>query len=103
MQPSQHIAHGVAILLIGAAPLLSSCVSKPAATVPLKTIAGERIVLREGEYEEVYVTGSNIPVRVSKSPTATRLPGASAVTTLTPEEFQEMVRRGDALGSSYRH
>jgi len=97
MQPSLPITPGVAVILIGATLLLSSCASTPATTTPLKTVMGERIVLREGEYEEVKVTGSNIPAIVSKSPTATRLLPASETFTLSPEAFQDLVRRGDVL------
>jgi hypothetical protein len=58
---------------------------------------GERIVLAEGDYKQVYVTGSNLPVLVSNSPTTSRLPTASETYTLSPEAWQEMMRRGDAL------
>lgn len=103
MKPSLPSACGVAIPLIGAALLFSSCASKPATTASMKTVLGERIVLTEGEYKQVAVTGSNLPVLVSNSPTATRLPAASQTYTLSPEEFQEMVRRGDVLGADHRH
>jgi hypothetical protein len=97
MQPSLPFVRVVAIILIGATLLLSSCVSKSASTVPLKTVAGERIVLHEGEYKEVYITGSNIPVLVSKSPSARPLPTASETITISPEEFAQLVRNGDVL------
>ena len=83
-------------------PLFSSCVSSPATVAPLKTVAGERIVLHEGEFDTVYLTGSNLPMRVTMSQTAQNLPLAVGVTTLSPEQFQEMVRRGD-VQSPYRH
>jgi hypothetical protein len=42
----------------------------------------------------VRVTGSNIPVAVPKSPNARPLPLANAVQTLSPEQFREIVQRG---------
>src|SRR3954447_8127233 len=54
-------------------------------------------ILKETEYEYVKVTGSNIPVRVPKSPTVRPLPAASPVTEMSAEQFRDVVQRG--LGS----
>jgi hypothetical protein len=105
MQPpsQQPIARGTVIfLMIGAASLLSSCVSRPATTEPLKTVSGQRIVLREGQFKQVYLTGSNLPVMVSTLPGTRPLPTTSEMYTLSPQAFEELVRRGDALSPS-RH
>jgi len=98
MKPFQPSACIAALSLIGAALLVSACASKSASVAPSQSAGEQKIVLREGEYKEVYVTGSNIPVRVSASPTARPLPGATNVTTLSPDEWQDLMRRGDALG-----
>jgi hypothetical protein len=50
------------------------------------------------EYDTVYRTGSNLPVRVPKSPTARPLPGANEVSTMSPEAFRDLVSRGQAAG-----
>ena len=103
MQPSPNPARGAVILLmIGAASLLSSCLSRPANILPLQTVSEQRIVLHEGQFKEVNVTGSNIPVLVSNLPSTRPLPSNPEVYTISPEAFQEMVRRGDAQ-SPYRH
>lgn len=40
------------------------------------------------DYEQIYVTGSHIPVLVPKSPTARRLPGISPLAIITPDEIR---------------
>lgn len=50
-------------------------------------------ILTAAEYERVYVTGSNLPVLVPRSPTVRPLVNASPVTTLDAAEFTELVRR----------
>ena len=55
-------------------------------------------VLTEADYDYVYVTGSIVPVRVPKQAIARPLPAASDVQTLSPEAFQEIVRRGQSSG-----
>lgn len=55
-------------------------------------------VLPDSEYEWVTITGSNIPVRVPKSPTARPLPPASPVREMSAQEFRDMVQRGFGSG-----
>ena len=68
---------------------------------PLQTETGKRIVLHEGQYKEVYVTGSNLPVFTPNDFSIRPLPTTSQTYTMSPEAFQEWVRRGDAI-SPYR-
>lgn len=42
------------------------------------------------DYEQVYVTGSHIPVLMPKSPSVRRLPSISPLVVLTPEEMQRI-------------
>jgi hypothetical protein len=73
---------------------MTGCASNPngesAGSAP---VAGKHI-LREGEYRQVNVTGSLIPVRVPTSPSARPLPQSSSVSTVSGEDFDRVVRRG---------
>ena len=72
--------------------LLAGCASRPSsAQLP----GGDaKKILQEGEYEYVTVTGSLIPVKVPKSPTARPLPPAQPVSEMSPETFRDIVQRG---------
>ena len=87
------------LVTAAAALLCGACANHTKNTAAPQT-PDHRQVLTEGEYEYVRVTGSNIPVRVPKSPTARPLPSASPVTEISPEAFRDTVQRG--LGSSRR-
>jgi type IV secretory pathway protease TraF len=52
------------------------------------------VVVDESGYRAVKVTGSHIPVLVPTSPTARPLPSASRVRTMSPDEFDRLVTRG---------
>lgn len=82
---------GLAATLL--ALLCASCSTQAKKAAPTQPPA-DRQVLKEGEYEYVRVTGSNIPVRVPKSPTARPLPPASPVTEMSPDDFRNAVQRG---------
>lgn len=68
------------IPVIAFAAFAAGCAS-PAVTATRRPFVG-------AEYEQVYVTGSHIPVLVPKSPTARRIPGISPLTILTPDEVR---------------
>ena len=74
-------------------PLLSRCLIVAAICAlaagcagPATTHANQPLVA--ADYEQVYVTGSHIPVLVPKSPTARRVPGISPLGILTPDEIR---------------
>ena len=103
MQPSPNFTRVVVtLLMLGATSLLSSCLSRPATTDPLQTASGQRIVLREGQFKQVYLTGSNLPVLVADLPGTRPLPTTSEMYTLSPQAWEDLVRRGDAISPS-RH
>ena len=103
MQPSPNSTRVVVtLLMLGATSLLSSCLSRPATTDPLQTASGQRIVLREGQFKQVYLTGSNLPVLVADLPGTRPLPTTSEMYTLSPQAWEDLVRRGDAISPS-RH
>ena len=75
----------------GLVSLLAGCVAQTNHT-PTPVVEGK--ILSESEYEYRIVTGSNIPVRVPKSPTARPVPTIAPVTVMNPEQFGDMLRRG---------
>ncbi len=57
----------------------------------------DKLILGDQQYKYVYVTGSNIPVRVPVDPTARPLPSSSEVTSMSSQQFGEVIRRGQTL------
>lgn len=90
--PSRILSLPPAALLAANALLLGGCANL-ARNPPS---GGEILVV---ETENVWMTGSNIPVRVPKSPTARIAPTISPLTVLTPDEM----RRGYGPGTAPMH
>jgi len=82
------------LILLGLGPSCATQTRK----IARPAIPPDGRVLAESEYEYVTVTGSNIPVRVPKSPTARPLPSASPVMQVSPDEFRNLVQRGFGSG-----
>jgi hypothetical protein len=99
MQLSQsNIIATPVVFLVGVALLLTGCVSTPKAVTAVKEVDGKKIFLSEAQYEYVYVTGSNIPVRVPKTPIARPLLTSSPVRVMSPDDFEKWVQRGQMGG-----
>lgn len=79
------------LVAAGLALALAGCVSKSKVSAPVN---GAAKVVGANDVEYVRVTGSNIPVAVPKSPHARPLPLANSVQTMSPEQFREIVQRG---------
>jgi hypothetical protein len=78
-------------LAAGLFALLTSCASTKKDTPRMESAR----VLDKTQYEEVYVTGSNIPVLVPKGPnTVQRLPTISPVKTISGDAFRDAMRPG---------
>jgi len=75
--------------------LLAGCATKTAGEIPMEG----KIVLMEGQYENVYVTGSRLPVLIPKGQVA-RAAGlaVSPVQSRSAEELQRMRDRADNVG-----
>ena len=72
------------------APLGFSSAPQPVAAAQ----SYDKIILTDGQYEYVTVTGSNIPVLASKNPIARTEPQtASPVVTMSPDAFRRMMER----------
>ena len=57
------------------------------------------VILSDAEYEYVFMTGSNIPVRVPKNPISRPLLTASPVRVMSTDDFETMVQqRGQTAG-----
>ena len=68
------------LVLAALSALAGGCVG-PVATDTRRPFVG-------ADYEQIYVTGSHIPVLVPKSPTARRLPGISPLMIITPDDIR---------------
>ena len=81
------IPHGLVKrgLLVPLALVGSGCVGTSASKTPGVPGTPERAIVTT-EYEQVYLTGSHIPVLVPKSPTARRLPTTSPLVIMTAED-----------------
>ncbi len=78
--------------------LFAGCVGRTAAPATDTPPPGA-IVLSPQDYEYVYVTGSNLPVlRPRHSSVQPISQIGSPVTTMTPEQFRDLVRRGQTGG-----
>jgi hypothetical protein len=99
MQPSlSSVAVAPTVFMVGGALLLNGCASTPKAVTTAKAADERKVVLSEAEYEYVYITGSNIPVRVPKTPIARPLLTSSPVRVISPEDFEKWVQRGQMGG-----
>jgi hypothetical protein len=79
------------VLPAGLLLLLASCASTNRDT----RSQSPKVVLDKSQYEEVYVTGSNIPVLVPRGmTTAQALPPISPVKTMSAEAFRDATRPG---------
>ena len=78
---------------VGAVFLFGGCVTR--APQPVAAAQSyDKIILTDGQYEYVTVTGSNIPVLASKNPIARTEPQtASPVVTMSPDAFRRMMER----------
>ncbi len=83
-----------AAIFLASVAFLTGCASTPKTAAAKTATDDKKIVLDETEYEYVTPTGSNIPVRVPKTPIAHPLVTSSEVTTMSPEQFADIVRRG---------
>jgi hypothetical protein len=94
---------GVARLLACSVFLaLSACTTtKRSAEVIASPNSPGAKILTEADYDYVYVTGSIVPIKVPKQAIARPLPAASDVQTMSPEAFQEVVRRGQTSTSKH--
>lgn len=85
----------IVLLVFGVGGILgfTGCTTK--STVPLASMeSGTKVILTEGQYEYVKVTGSNIPVLASKEAVARTVPQtASPVVTMSPDAFKRMAER----------
>jgi hypothetical protein len=69
------------ILLVTTSALGAGCAG-PAMTDTRRPVVG-------ADYEQIYITGSHIPILVPKSPTARRLPTFSPTVVITPDEIRQ--------------
>jgi hypothetical protein len=74
-----------AALFAAAALVLAGCAHHAQAPVPGPD--GKILLV---EYDQVYVTGSHIPVLVPRSATVRTEPGISPLTTLTPDQMRQI-------------
>ena len=83
------------LLVSGVSGILGFTGCTTRSTAPLASLeSGTKVVLTEGQYEYVKVTGSNIPVLASKEALARTVPQtASPVVTMSPDAFKRMAER----------
>jgi hypothetical protein len=79
------------MIAAGLAFALGGCASKTKVTTAPD---GAAKIVSQNEVRYVRVTGSNIPVAVPISPDVRPLPLANAIQTMSPEQFREVVQRG---------
>ena len=88
----------IVIPVMTATVVAGGCVSKMMTDPDVSPVENRRMMVGKSGYQQIYETGSNLPVYVPTSPTARPLPSASGVTTMSAEALRDLIRRGQTGG-----